>query len=311
MDPNGMMKRLMGGMMNTAERSSRSLMKMVRSPINGLPKGPVRDFFSLISNVDEEGETHQEAAPMPTVAMVAINSQTFPDESKIVQALRMVWPDGPEISQVTRDKTVLHFKLEGSTAVIGYVPTAIEPDELEPLFEMSWHWPEAQEVLQYHRAHYMVGLETRSEHRVAAAMALTKIVTAVVQASEDCVAVYWEAGPVVQPPELFVQCGQIMSSENLPLMLWVNFGLCPERDNKTTLVTSGMRSLGSKEIEVAQSPHPKDVLLNAAYGFAHYLLASGYQPQDGAVLGEAGSQMRLRILPSVIQKGQTVIRLEF
>jgi hypothetical protein len=103
--------------------------------------------------------------------------------------------------------------------------------------------------------------------------------------------IFWGPGRMVHPYQAFVEQALQMTSENLPLYLWIDFRVetVPSEQQPGNeyfrLYTTGLEALGQSELEVAQYQGNPQQLLELVYNVAHYLVEKRKAVNDGDTIG--------------------------
>lgn len=194
--------------------------------------------------------------------------------------------------------------------MIGLMTAPIPWPELEGPCASAFWWPEAAEVMKAHAAHLIVGLRAEEMVPVERNLWLTALIAAVLSTGEAS-GVYWGAGALVMPPELFMEAAITMTHEVLPLDLWIDFRVSREEDGSISLFTTGLEDLGHMDLEISRSNVDPGTARESAWNVAHYLLDQGPVLDDGDSIGFGpDEQIRIRHVPSMWNPAKTVIRLE-
>ncbi len=243
------------------------------------------------------------------MAMVALRQPALPDPAVLSSVLRQRWSDKPRFGRIKREDQTLLCDIGEAAAVIGLIPMPISSGDIEPACSASLAWPEARTSLENHTAHLICSVAGVIEKKVAA-FHLTKLVAAVVEVTQAA-GVYWGAATMVHSPEMFVEQAAEMTTEYLPLHLWIHFGVAAAA-GKVSLRTKGMSALGFMDIEIIDSEHSIEDTVDFAFNTAHYLLDYGPILAGGHTFGMSPDQKVLvRHVPSVVDEDETVYRLHY
>lgn len=174
------------------------------------------------------------------LAMVALNSPSLPSP----QALFKMLP------QADVDENSLHakndvyvFGLGEDNATVALMPVPIPWSNLEGPCATAWWWSEASEKMKNHTHHVLVALLGQGDDLVKRYMTLTQL-TAAVASLTDAAGVYWGSGTLVHDPQVFIEQTDNMTSDDLPLHLWIDFRLETNDDGSCRLFTTGMKAFG-------------------------------------------------------------------
>jgi hypothetical protein len=190
----------------------------------------------------------------------------------------------------TPSLTTRELEVDGSKIVAGLIPAPIPWPELEGPCATAWWWPGATEVCRSSTAHALVFLEEAALDAIECSLRVTKATSQLLQSTPDALGVYWGAGTVVQPRDIFIEQAGAASREQLPLHLWVDFRVQAHDDGSHLFVTTGLEAL---------------------FNIAHYLCDKGLVLKDGDTIGlSATEKKRVRHRPSLWGRAEPVLWLE-
>ena len=245
------------------------------------------------------------------IAMVAVSSENLPDAIKLNDFISVHWPDSPLINDASANGQTLTFNIGGAIAAVSLMPVPIPWEEIKGPCATAWYWPEATTIMKRHKFHLIVALMKSPFDKVGTALLLTKLVAAVASLV-DADGIYLGAGTLVHSTENFIEQAKEMSLEFLPLYLWIDFRVQKEANDKYTLFTTGLVSLGLMEIEILNSEHKPPELIDKAFNIGHYLLDKGPILKDGDTIGvSVNEKIFIRHLPSIWDSNKEVYRLAF
>lgn len=244
------------------------------------------------------------------VAMIALTTPQWPGAKELTKALHQYGPDMPETADVEEANESMTFNIGPAIGSVMLISAPIPQGDIDAACTASAiTWPVARQELQKHTAHLICSIVGPVEKKTAAYY-LTKLVAATAK-TVPAVGIYWGAAGMVHATVPFIEQAEGMSTEYLPLYLWINFALAGE-DHKFSLRTFGMASLGFMEIEIVDSPKPVEEIVNMAFNVAHYLLDNGPVLADGDTFGFTESQkLKIRHVQSIVKPDEKIYRLYF
>ena len=241
--------------------------------------------------------------------MVALSESYIPKISDLENQLLVNWPDPPHFTKFKEMHETIGFEVGPAVGAVGLIREPIPEGEIQAANKPAITWPDAGERMAVQKAHLICTIAGQVEKQTAAFL-LTKIVAAVCVVA-PAVEVYWGAATVVHSPEVFVAQAREMTEEVLPLYLWIQFAVSV-REEKTTLRTHGMASLGFMEMEIVESSHPPVEVVGFAFNICHYLLDNGPILGDGQTIGMSATQkVPVRHTESILNPNERVYRLEY
>ncbi|TWT86156.1 hypothetical protein Mal64_38960 [Pseudobythopirellula maris] len=255
----------------------------------------------------------------PWLALVALDQPALPEADELIGAFAARFPDEPPLAIASQTDRSLTLTLGGDTSTtvnLTLVEKAIPWERLEGPCATAWYWPGAEDALRHHTDHLFVTLIDERGKPIERCTRLTRLVSAVVDAT-PAVGVVWGASGAVHEPAPFAELAAKSSPDDLPLHLWIDFRVYEHdpsnpRGEGFGMFTTGLEALGYPEFEVPHFAGDPQRLVGAVYNVTHYLLEKGAQLKDSEGIGlPDGSQVTARESPSEIDPGQEVIRLEF
>lgn len=191
------------------------------------------------------------------------------------------------------------LSIEGGEAYLMTVPIGLPRADFEAACARSWHWPGASAALAEHHAHAIVTVTSKKgTSRLEQALRLSRVVAAVA-ASENAAAVYWGAAGVVHEPADFIDEVASVSSEYVPVMLWVSLEPFVHKGRKH-MATRGLEALGHAEVEAELEGPRADRLLEFLPDLIAFVVTSGEKLEDGHTIGgSAEEKFRVRVKKSL------------
>ncbi len=245
------------------------------------------------------------------MAMVALREPRLPDPQALTALHAEHWPDvAALVSEHTDPSTgVISFRTAGAHFALALMPSPIPWSELSGPAESAWHWPEAAARLKRHQAHLIVTASSSTLDAIDLMLALTRVV-AVAALSTPAAGIYWAGARQVHDVSAFVDEADTASREQLPLYLWLRFGLLGEDDGSTTLHTTGLAELEHMELEFPHSAFDPQTLVDRAFNIAHYLLDHGPVLAHGHTIGiSAAERLNISHAPSMFDPARQVYSL--
>jgi len=248
---------------------------------------------------------------MPFIAMPILKTARQPDIPQLqarVESVSGIRKRGP----VRREEEVISFTLDEVEINAVIVEKPIPWADLEGPCQTSFIWKDAAPQVRSHAAHIIACASSAAEETPPKVLAwyLTKGIEALLP-TVDALGVYWGAGTLVMPRDIFMEMSAESSIEDLPLYLWIDFRCNRDSEGSCSLFTTGLKPLGFMEIEIAGAPRQPSELMDKAYNIAHYLLDNGPVVKDGDTIGtSADERIRVRHTKSFVKPAEKVYRLE-
>lgn len=207
------------------------------------------------------------------------------------------------------------FIVERGDSTIGFLahmPAPIPGEEAEKNAEDNFLWPDGSQQAALHKSHVIVTTMGGEDMLpIEAAIEVTKLALVALQVF-DGLGVYWGNANVCNSREVFESFSKGMSSEHVPVPLWLRFQFVSASDEEVGIYTLGMQQFNLMEIEVDSCKLSPGDLFEFVSNIAHYLIQSGPVIADGNTVGsDEDEQILVRHLPSMTDDTKTVYKIIF
>ena len=171
----------------------------------------------------------------------------LPESQPLVAAsLEKSLKDFPELGKVswlssTREGTSA-FSVGGINVLAALMPMPVPEGEADGATDRSLSWLDGSWTLPEHRAHLVVAQQGAKAGDVADLTAFTRVVAAIVRAT-DAVGVYWGEGGATHHPEFVID----IARSELPLPVWVGVSVAKTAAGNQ-LLSVGMHQLGLPDL---------------------------------------------------------------
>ena len=249
--------------------------------------------------------------PLRWLALVLLDEAELPAFEQVARYVAENYSDAPALTVAGSTENMFTCTFGNFTAAATLVPKPIPWSQLEGPCATAWYWPTATEALRDHQAHLLVTLVDEGGKEVPKSTALTQLVAGLVANAKSC-GVFWGPGRLVHPPQAFLEQAAQLTSDDLPLFLWVDFRVERTDTGGTRLYTTGLEAMGYTELEVDDYPGEPQTLLEYAYNIAHYQLNQAKEINEGDTIGLTDEiQMVAHRGPSMFDESLEVVKLEF
>lgn len=203
------------------------------------------------------------------------------------------------------------FRLGDSDVVIGRMPAPIPWSDLEGPCATSILWKNAAEEVRKHEIHWIVTVNGDLP-QITLSVRLTQVTAALLEASPQCLGVYWANACLLVPKPIFLAFVEKVLPLGPPLEIWVDFRIGRDGERSSAGFTTGMAALGHMEFEAKGAAEPPGELKERFASMARYVLESGPVIKDGDTIGEDADE-RIRVVFSDSAFGQQgkVMRLVY
>jgi hypothetical protein len=245
----------------------------------------------------------------PVFAFVALNKLTRPSADQVRAGLAAALPKEHKIGDVEIGDNGVTFSIDGRQAMYGFMEFPIPWEDLETPCKASWIWPSATKAMKPHKAHLIVFLLGDEGTQLERCVLLTKLLSAASR-TFDTAGIYWGHGSVVIGSDQLQKMAEDASTENPPLLVWINFWRQRSEDGSISVFTEGLEYFDCKEIEVIKSKLPFPKIINTVMGVAH-ITVKGEVIKDGDTVGSDNQEkIKTRHAKSVRDAKRSVLRIE-
>ncbi len=249
--------------------------------------------------------------PLRWLALVILEEAELPEFEEVARYIGENYADAPTMTAAGTTENLFTCTIGDYTAAVTLVPNPIPWSQLEGPCATAWFWPDAAAALREHRAHLLVTLVDEAGKAIQKSTALTQLVAGLVASSRTC-GVFWGPGRLVHPPQAFLDQAAQLSSDDMPLFLWVDFRVERNDSGTTRLYTTGLEALGYTELEVPEYTGNPQTLLEFSYNVAHYQLSQAKDINEGDTIGLTDEvQVVAPRGPSMFDESLAVVTLDF
>lgn len=223
------------------------------------------------------------------------------------------FPGSPSVAEQSGGDAVLDLLYDENKPVqLELLGETYNSDELDPVCEHAWWWPEAGEAVSQHNSVLLIRMNAEGCD-IVEAMVLLTILTSAVASLVDTAAIYWADGALINSTDYFTQeVARARSSQPpIPLTLWISLFLGEVTPGKLTLSTIGMSVFGYPELEVVDADCEVDQILQVSHSVALHMLETDIVHEDGETLELAsGRKVSIHRALSIFNDEDPVLRLE-
>lgn len=248
----------------------------------------------------------------PWLALVTLPAERLPDLEQVGEILAREFSEQapPELASGTDNGVTFRWgSINGNYTLVD---RPIPWERLEGPCATAWYWPEAEATLRTHTQHLFLTLLDDDKKPIHTATRMTRLVAALAIAAGGT-GIVWGPSGQVHRTEDFAKLAAVISPEDLPLHLWIDFRVAQHEDSDAlSLFTTGLEALGHREFEAPYYAGDSQRLAGTAYNLAHYVLEKGPILKDGEAVGlPDGGQVNVNLGPSMIDPDQEVVQLTF
>lgn len=205
-----------------------------------------------------------------------------------------------KIKEPSGDSSSAVFSVDGEMIAIAHMPVPIPFGDIQDIARYAYNWKTVLEDTNNHKSHLIVSVIRGSQDQIKRFKIFTQIVCSLLRTTNS-VGVYEGNQSLLIPKDDYLDQADLMSDEDLPLNLWIYFGL-RRTDTGNSGYTYGLKELNKPEMEVLNSSKSLEDIRDFLFNIAHYVLAYDVTFQDGETCGVSEEE---RVVIS-FSKGQFV-----
>lgn len=186
-----------------------------------------------------------------------------------------------KINDIAGDNESTAFNVNGNLVNIGNIPVPIPAGDIENTAPYAYNWSNVLEDVKNHKSHLIVsvaGLNIVEVFKI-----FTQIVVSLLRSS-NAIGVYMGSQSLIIPTEDYLEQSELMSEDQLPLNLWIYFGLVKTEDGNAGY-TYGLKEFEKKEMEVLHSRKDLSEIRDMLFNITHYVLDQNVEFETGQTCG--------------------------
>jgi hypothetical protein len=249
-------------------------------------------------------------------AIVMLGDLNLPNDDALGRTIQTRLPDVPIPASSSKSGPLL-FVTQEAICTVMTVAAPCPISQQDSAVMTAWHWPQAWENVEHHKAHIIVSVSSDGDPRVKMKL-FGQLTAAAVEASPMAMGVHCSSADVLWPASVLPPMVSARGAD-LPLPLCVSVKLSHNIDKRTLLptgtisgMTKGLSAFGLMEIEThGYDPDPQ-ALNGLLLDLASYLIKAGPVVKDGDRIGpDETTKITVRHEHSGFVQGQSVYRLYF
>lgn len=244
-------------------------------------------LFSFLKKDDNVEAKNKNEIILGMVLLEEANSMNI---KSVVDELRTKWKldvndkeSGSEASVLTVDKYQI---------AIGNMPVAIPGNEIAEAAEYNYYWENGKSEATSHKGHIIVSILNGGKNPIKENILFNKVVSSILNNSKS-IGVYIGGRTLLLSKEFYQYNIDGISETNLPINNLVYFGIRKE-NNKNSAYTYGLKDFGKLEMEIIESTHSNEEIMELLYNLTSYILESNITLKNGETIGMS-SEQKLKI----------------
>lgn len=188
-----------------------------------------------------------------------------------------------KIKEISGDNISAAFNIDNEMVAIAHMPIPIPSGDIEGTAEYAYNWPKALKEIQDHKSHLIVSILKGGPDQIKRFRIFTQIICSLLRTTNS-IGVYKGNQSLLIPKEDYISEAEFMSSDYLPLNLWIYIGI-RNTDKGNYGYTYGLKEFNKTEMEVLNSSRNIEDIRGFLFNIASYVLDYDVTFKDGQTCG--------------------------
>jgi len=266
-------------------------------------------FISMgLFSFSKKDKIQEKTSTSAILGMVLLEEAHPLDINKIVSELEAQWSLTAKKESESTGETAI-IEIDEYRIAIGLIEAPIPTDEAIIAAQYNFFWKNGVDAVKKHKAHLILSVMNAGQNSIEENILFSKVASTVLSNSKS-IGIYIGARSLAIEKDFYVASVKNMSTDDLPLYIWIYFGLRGENE-KQSVYTYGLKDFGKKEMEILNSNKDHGELSDLMYNLSHYVIAQNVELKDGETIGFSTEQ-KLKISESkgVFLDG-TTLKIEY
>jgi hypothetical protein len=235
-------------------------------------------FDRLFKNTEPKPQPEPEPAML--IAIVLLTNELSFSLQRMVDDYALHYhenidADGDDIASA--------FMLQNEQIGLMCIDKPVPSEDIEFTAQYTYTWKTASEDLKAHQAHIIITLMGGNVDAVKRFTLQTQLICSVLRTT-DAIGVFNGQQSLLIPKHLYLQQAQQMDATNLPVNLWIYFGLRTQ-GGLNNGYTYGLEAFGKEEMEILNSAEDIYEVFELLRNTTQYVLLDNVTFKPGETLG--------------------------
>lgn len=227
------------------------------------------------------------------LGMILLEEPNSMEIEKVISELKNKWNLQIGEGEISNETSV--FEINGYRVAIANMPIPVPTEEVTSTAEYNYLWNNGVQEVSIHKAHIILSIINAGKNPIQENILFSKIASTILNNSK-AIGIYIGGRTLVLKTEFYQSNVVMMSEDNLPLYIWVYFGLRQE-NGKQSVYTYGLSDFGKMEMEIVNSNNSLEELSEMMFNLVHYVISYDVILKDGETIGLSATQ-KLKISES-------------
>ncbi len=241
------------------------------------------------------------------LGMVLLEDSKSMDITAIVSELKNKWKLKIGDSEISNDVSVL--TIDKYQVGISSMNMPIPGKEVEEASSYNYYWENGKTESAKHKGHVIVSILNGGTDLIKENLLFNKIISSILNNSKS-IGVYIGGRSLLLSKEFYQRNLDDFSENDLPINNLIYFGIRKEA-NKNSVYTYGLKDFRKTEMEIIESSHNLDELIEMMYNLTSYVLENDVNLKDGETIGMSETQkLSIKLSPGKFLEGKT-LKIEY
>lgn len=190
--------------------------------------------------------------------------------------------------------------ISGEPVIVAQMGFPIPNEDIKGTAEYAYNWPTVLDDVEGHKDHIIVSIMTGSNDSIKRFRIFTQVICSLLRITR-AIGVYKGNQSLLIPKDSYLQEAGKMSDDNLPLNLWIYFGL-RKTSSGNSGYTYGLSLFNKTELEITDSSKGLRDIRLFLLNIAHYVLYFDVTFKTGQTCGFSEDEK----IPITYSKGHFV-----
>jgi Domain of unknown function (DUF4261) len=238
--------------------------------------------------------------------MVLKNDKAAFDAKTFLADLGTEWK--LKTDSISQKAQTLVFSTGKITVSVSNMDYPLPPADIAAAAEISWLWKTAETDAARHKSYLLISVIGTPGQSVKLYKLFTTVAACALENTNSS-GIYLQNQYLLLSKGYFTEAAKNMSDENLPVYLWVYFGILQE-NGQNSGYTYGLKEFGMQEFEIVNSGRSLQEVHACIVDATQLILKTNRRLQDGEEVtggdGEVAQKIKVKLSNGTFLEGQTL-----
>lgn len=242
--------------------------------------------MTLFSSFTKENSKENQNKKELLLGMVLLEEANSMKINSVVDELRKKWKLKVDDKESSNESSVL--TIEKYQIAIGNMAIPVPGNEIEETAAFNYYWANGKVESKKQKGHIIVSILNGGTNPIKENLLFNKVVSSILNNSKS-IGVYIGGRTLLLSKDFYQDNLEDISETNLPINNLIYFGI-RKKNNKNSVFTYGLKDFKKQEMEIVESNHSLEDLLEMMYNLTSYVLENDVILNDGETIGMSEEQ---------------------